>query len=344
MSLKEIADILINAKRPIDVFGYVSEEEIKKQYKKYIKICHPDIVGDKYKKLAQETSSSLNKFYEKALEEIKKGTYGITDEKELLKTNKPIFEFEIKGKKYEFYKYLSSDDVCDIYEGILDDELVVLKIVMDESDNDLLLNEYDTLSKLDHLSIPKVLTRAKINGREALIFYKAKGLTIKELKKEYGYLSGSHVAWVLERLLSVVGYLHSNMIVHGNIKEENVIIDVENHNVVLLDYSLCINKANESDSKYKIINKYYSPSYVSNSSRVIPNADIYAVGKIAINLLGGDIENVALPLSCNENLRVFIRKLLKSDENDAWKLWNELIEIRNKVYGTKRFQILNKRK
>ena len=344
MSIKEIADLLINAKRPIDVFGDITLDELKKKYKSLIKICHPDLESEDYKEMATNTMSLLNEYYEKALKEIESGIYNVFDEKELLKNEEELFEFNLKNKNYKFYKYLMSDDVCDIYEGICDKDLVTLKIVMDESDNRLIDHEYSVLKELSHYSILKPITRVKINGKNGLIYNKPKALNIADFKREYGLVGGSHVCWILERLLSVIGYLHSNKIVHGNIKEENVLIDAENHNVLLIDYTLCIDKADEKDSKYKIINDNFTPSYVNKDARVVPNSDIYAVGKIAIDLLGGDIERVTLPISCDYRIRTFIRKLLLSSEQDAWKLWDELRGLRSEVYGNERFKKLIKRK
>ena len=344
MSFEEIADILLKAKRPIDVFGDVDIEEIKKTYKRIMKICHPDIVESKYKTMAEQITVLLNDFYKRAQEEFEKGIYNSTDEKEILEADEPVFEFTLKGKVYKFYKYYESEDVCDVYEGIVDGKLVLLKVASDEKDNDLVTSEYEVLSELEHASIPKVITKVKLNEKMGLIIEKPKGLTIDELKKQYGNIPPNHVCWMLERLLSAIGYLHSNKIVHGNIKPENIIIDLDTHNVVIKDYSLCVREANENGSKYKIVNEDYTPPSVDANARVKPNTDIYAVGKIAINLIGGDIKRVALPLSCDERVRVFIRKLLSSNQNDAWELWDELIQLRNDVYGTQRFQKLERKK
>lgn len=138
----------------------------------------------------------------------------------------------------------------------------------------------------------------------------------------------------------MVGLLHSKKIVHGNIKPENLLIDVENHNVTLLDYSLCIKDADKYGSKYKIVNEFYTPKYVSSSSCVKPCTDIYALGIYAIDLMGGDIERIALPLTCDVRIRQFIRKLVSLDYNDAWVLWDELRNLRTLVYGSERFKKL----
>ena len=49
MSIKEIADLVLNANRAIDVFGEGDENDIKKVYKKYVKVCHPDLNRDNSK-------------------------------------------------------------------------------------------------------------------------------------------------------------------------------------------------------------------------------------------------------------------------------------------------------
>lgn len=342
MSIKEIADLLMNAKRPHEVFG-TNENEIKNIYRKYAKICHPDLAKDYEKELAQKTMTLLNEYYALAQKEIKQGIYNVIDEKELLKQMTPMFEFDIKNENYKFYKISRSTDVADIYEGLCNDALVELIIASDIEDDDLIIEEENILKTLNHLSIPKLKRKAKINGQNALIIYKPKGYSIDDIKKYYGYINTEHICWILERLLSLVGYLHSNKIVHGNIKKENILIDPETHNVVITDYSLCIKDANKTESKYKIINDIYTPSYVNKDAKVIPNVDIYPLGIIAIDLLGGDTNRIAIPLRVDVKVRAFIRKLLDKNSNDAWALWNELIDIRNELYGNKRFTKLERK-
>lgn len=343
MSIKEISELLMNATEPEDVFVGSSYDEIKREYRNMAKVCHPDLVSDEYKDLACKTTSLLNKFYDLANKKIRTGIYGVKDKKEIYKLSDVLFSFEHRSKKYDIYSLYCEEDISIIYEGLCDGELIKLKIVNDFCDNDLLEEEYKILKEFDHLGIPKVVSKLKINGRVALIFKDDFGLSIDEVYREYGFINEEHVAWILERLLSLVGFLHSNKIVHGNIKSDNVFIDVENHNVKIIDYSFCIRDANKDNSKYKIINESYSPSYVDKSSKVNTNVDIYAIGKVAILLLGGDINRNAMPLRVSIEMRNFIRKLLDKSSCDAWELWSELINLRNKLYGKNRFKKLERK-
>lgn len=342
MTLADIYKKLSESYRPIEFFGDVDEIGLKKRYRVYLKVCHPDSAPDSDYDLALKTTMLLNQIYTSAIQEIRNHTYAIINETDLLKSKKVLFQFDFKDNNYKFYDYYASEDVSDLYLGLCEDKEVILKIPIENNDSDLIDNEYNMLSRLKHLGFPKIIGILKINGKTSLMFEKGNEISLERLKKDYGNIPDEHICWILERLLSVVGYLHSEKIVHGNIKAENILIDVANHNVILKDYTLSINKANEYDKRYKIINDYYTPVYVNDSSIVIPNVDIYAIGIVAIYLMGGDIKRKAMPTTCDIDLRKFIRKMLQDDQNDAWELWNQLIKLRNDKYGIGRFKILKK--
>lgn len=343
MSIEEISKLLMNAIEPEDVFFGNTLEEVKKEYRKMAKICHPDLASDEYKDIAQRTTSLLNRFYELANKKFVSGIYGVKDKKEIYKKKEILFSFKNRGKKYDIYSCVYEEDISVIYEGLCEGEVIKLKIVNDVSDNSLLEEEYKILKEYNHLGMPSGVSKLKINDKVALIFSDSFGLSIDEIRREYGVINEEHIAWILERLLSLVGFLHSNKIVHGNIKSDNVFIDVLNHNVKIIDYSFCIRDANKNGSKYKIVNDVYSPSYVDKDSLVIPNVDIYAIGKLAILLIGGDVLRDAMPVNVSIEMRRFIRKLLDKNSNDAWGLWNELIDLRSKLYGNERFKKLERK-
>ena len=79
MSVKEIYELLLKAKRPIDFFGKVSDEsELKTYYRKYAKLTHPDIAnGEEY--IANEAFSLLNKLYHLGLDELEQCIYETVD-------------------------------------------------------------------------------------------------------------------------------------------------------------------------------------------------------------------------------------------------------------------------
>ena len=347
MTIKEIYEKVLQAKRPIEFFGKVSsEEELKKIYKQYVKKVHPDTVTNEDKYIAEQTISILNTLYDLGIKEFQKGIYNVTSTVELYEHMEPLFEITINGELYQFFENVFEGEVAYIFKGTNKKDIVYLKMAIDPEDNELLDTEYDVLSTIRHQSLPYVEQKIQVNDSKAILMREVKGITMNELLEQYKRgVPAEHVMWMMERLLSVVGYLHSNCIVHGNIKPENIIINKYNHNVSLVGFSFCIPKANTSEAQYKIVNDYYTAPEVNKTATVLPSSDVYSIGKIAIKLLGGDVSSNGMPILEDKRIRTFIRKMVSTNlydrPNDAWKLWTELIELRNEVFGTKRFKKLD---
>lgn len=345
MTIKEIYEKLLRSKRPADFFGELTtKEELKSIYKKYARKVHPDMAKDKY--IATEAFHILGRLYKEGQVELEQGMYGVVDQIQLYKNKDPLFEITIKGELYRFYENVFEGEVAYIFRGISENDVVYLKMAIDSEDNELIETEYEVLSTTRHQSLPYVEHKIMINDSNSILMREVKGITMVELMKQYpSGVPAEHVMWMLERLLSVVGYLHSNCIIHGNIKPENIIINKDNHNVSLLGFSFCIPKANTKEAHYQIVNDDYTAPEVSKTAEVLPSSDVYSIGKIAIKLLGGDVRRDGMPIKVDARVRSFIRNMVNPAStdrpNDAWKLWSELIELRNEVFGTERFKKLD---
>ncbi len=258
----------------------------------------------------------------------------------------PLFELTIGEKRYKFYENVFEGEIAYVFRGTSDKDIVYLKVAIDPADNALISSEYGVLSNVRHESFPQVEHKIKVNDSEAILMKEVKGITMPELMEQYpDGVPAEHVMWMLERLLSEVGYLHANFVVHGNIKPENVIINKENHNVSLVGFSFSIANANSPDARYKIKNEFYTAPEVNKSAKVLPSSDIYSIGMVAISLLGGDVSTGDMPISVDSRVRAFIKRMADKRKtyrpNDAWELWSELIELRTEVFGTERFKKLN---
>lgn len=342
MQLREIYDMLVRARRPADFFGNVIEENQKILYHAYAKKVHPDTAPDSEKYIAQQAMSLLNNLNALAIAEYRDGIYGTADPVDVYSDDTPLFSVELDGKNHAFYEHSFCGEIGNLYKGTNGDCVVFLKVAAFPGDNDLINAEFKTLNSTKHHALPIVENQLIVNGCSAFTMREIEGTPLLKLMEQYpNGVPAEHVMWMLERLFSVVGYLHANRIVHGNIKPEHVIINKPNHNVSLCGFSLCITEANMPTAQYKIVNDTYSPPEVCKTAKVLPSADIYAVGKLAILLLGGDVKSNGMPVTIDKTIREFVRKLVTEDyntrPNDAWKLWDEVIAIRTKVYKTKHF-------
>jgi serine/threonine protein kinase len=299
----------------------------------YVWAQNPDFAQIGEKDIVEEAT--------KAHEELKKGLFSGANKYKIYSGLSPLFELNIKGKVFKLYEHVFEGEVAQIYKGTFEDKIIYLKLAIDPADNHLIDVEYEVLSKCKHSSLPCVEQKVAINGSNAILMQEVEGITLEELMTEYpNGVPAEHVMWMLERILSIVGFLHYNFVVHGNIKPENLIVNKSNHNVTLLGFSYCIPEANTPAAHYKIKNDGYTAPEVSKTAVVSPASDIYSIGKLAIKLLGGDIVTGGMPPSVDERVQKFIREMASSSKtrpNDAWKLWHELTKLRTEVYGPKRF-------
>lgn len=278
--------------------------------------------------------------YQDAVHRIGKG---ITDD---VYDSEYLFEITVEGEKYQFFENVFEGEVAYVFKGTHNGDTVYMKLAINPEDNVFLENEYEVLSGLKHQSLPVVLHKLQANDTCAIIMNEVRGISMIDLMKQYPKgVPAKHVMWMLERLLSVIGYLHSKCIVHGNIKPENIIINKANHNVTVLGFSFCIPNSNIKGAEYKISNDYYTAPEVCKEMIVLPSSDIYSIGKIAQELLGGDVKTSMLPDNIDMRVQEFIEKMMSASycvrPDDAWVLWSELIKLRTQVFGTERFQEMN---
>ena len=147
-----------------------------------------------------------------------------------------------------------------------------------------------------------------------------------------------HVVWMLDRTLSVLGFCHQNMVVHGNIQPANIVMVPFNHNGVLVDFVFSIHKPLPKE-RFKGYNDFSAPEVVDNSASPHPAADIYSLGMSFVYLLGGDEKTGELPSHLDSRLVAFIGKMTKKNllrrVDDAWALYHELKQLRVQLYGAK---------
>ncbi len=213
-------------------------------------------------------------------------------------------------------------------------EKICLKIAKDESCNDLLANEAEILEKLEHKSLPVLLDGFEFkDGRCVNV--------LKEIEDSYDLytmrehfpdgLDQFHASWVFQRLLSVLGYLHTNNVIHGSIEPGNIMVTPKNHNGLLIDFTLAIQDAHEKCAKYMGTNDYSAPE-ISKRKKPAPTSDLYSLGRSMVYLLGGEGKDI--PRHVDSDFRGFLEKFLTEEPRyrikDAWKAWHQLNDLRER--------------
>lgn len=356
--LKLLYETLLICETAIDLFGSVPKDQdeatetLAAKKAELLAICRPEDFrseGDQVWHIAIEATGMLHAFHDEALAAVKTGEYW--DHKKAVIETRSGALITTPLHEYRVYSKLATGSVADVYlADYLEGPVVkkaVIKVSRDAVDNGLLETERKVLDAVGHKSLPRFVEGfTNHDGLAVNVLRYIEGLDLYAIRSNPNFKDGlpvEHVCWILERLLSVTGYLHSNMTIHGNIEPGNIIVRAKDHNAFLVDPTFAISNPKAGDYIH-CLTPYYSAPEVSQKFLPLPTADIYSLGMSMIYLLGGDPKTVTIPSSVDRRIADFLRRLTKPDPleraQDAWELHREFSELRTKVYGKKHFVVL----
>lgn len=205
-------------------------------------------------------------------------------------------------------------------------------------DEALLIAEAKAMWGLRHFGVPSIKHVLRMSdGSLSLVMDYVPGKTLAQIIENVIRLNPEHVAWIGERLLNILKYLHLHGIVHGDVKPQNVIIQTETHTVVLVDYGLAaVNPSSKTEAKG--YTQYFAAPEQIEGKPIIPETDLYGLGMTLIFALGGDVINVKVPDHTPDNLCKFIKSLIRREPLSRPKVWKvdlceEIAQIRMKDFG-----------
>lgn len=207
--------------------------------------------------------------------------------------------------------------------------------------DDVLIDEAKAMWDLRHFSIPVVRDLIRIKGgRLALVMSYIPGPTLAKLVDQHGPLDPEHVAWITERVLNALMYMHYHGVIHGDIKPQNIIIQPESHTVVIVDFGLSLVKPTR-DVTSKGFTEYFAAPEQIRGGRVLPESDLYSLGMTMVYALSGDLDRVAakeVPTDVPDPLCKFIQRLIVRDmtARPNWKkenLCTTIQQVRTESFG-----------
>lgn len=204
-----------------------------------------------------------------------------------------------------------------------------------KTDEWVLLQESRTMWDLRHHGIPAVRDIIRMpDDSLAMVMSYIPGPTLAEVI-EFDYPDGidpEHVAWITERLLNILKYLHLFGVTHGDVKPQNVIVMPESHNVVLVDYGLA-SLYPTAKSEAVGYTPYFSAPEQRDGKPIIPETDLYALGMTMVFALGGDVQFVKVPDTTPKHMCQFIKDLIRRDPLQRPKVWDktDLTEVIKEV-------------
>jgi hypothetical protein len=255
---------------------------------------------------------------------------------------------------YQLTTTLARGDIATVYGGHTRDtqQPVAVKLADQSSDNDLLQHEARVLGLLlaepDKTSIHFCLPRDQFrtgDGRLGTVFDHLDGFDLTQVRDrcrrrgEPG-LAPRHVVWVLRRAFAALGWAHKHGILHGNLDPAHLLVRPHDHMVWLVDWCWAVVNPATTGQGFKAHNELYSPPEVAERGHPTPASDLYALGKCAIHLAGGDPARKTLP-EMDPRLARFLRYLCVESQRgraqDAWEMYLQIDRIRHQIWGAHEF-------
>lgn len=167
-----------------------------------------------------------------------------------------------------------------------------------EKAQELFAREAVTLYQLHHPQVPQFREQFEQSHRLFLVQDYVAGKNYRTLLEERqangnGRFTEEEVLHLLNSLLPVLKYIHSQRIIHRDISPDNIILQERDRLPVLIDFGVVKEIATQIQSPNKIaqvttVGKLgYSPSEQMQAGTAYPNSDLYALAVTAIVLLTG---------------------------------------------------------
>ncbi|GMV27591.1 MAG: hypothetical protein AMXMBFR58_36220 [Phycisphaerae bacterium] len=189
----------------------------------------------------------------------------------------------------------------DVYEAALaDGQAVALKImrpgVVPRELGRRFAFEVDTLTRLHHPNIARLVDSGIYAGEDGdrpyLLMELVRGTTIVEYARRHALGIAERVALVI-KLCDAVGHAHQTGVIHRDLKPTNILVDERTGEPKVIDFGVArvLDPAGTLSSQpgERLVGSipYMSPEQATGGAGVDTRTDVYALGAILYELIGG---------------------------------------------------------
>lgn len=310
----------------LEVSPRASFTVIKAAYRALMAENHPDHKGD------DERAKQINAAYALLSDDKKRAKYDADQ--------KPKNGTFIGN--YEVLEQIAEGGFGCTYKGRqnLTQELVCIKHCSEVSaaHDKVLIQEAKSIWDLRHYALPAMRDIHRLDdGSLALIMSYIEGPTLEQVIEKTKRLDPEHVAWITERTLNALLYLHHHGVVHGDLKPQNIIVQPKTHSVVLVDFGLAVVKPTASTKSLGYTPVFAPPEQIAGKP-LLPESDFYSLGMCMVYALSGDINATKrrdVPAVTPDPMCRFIKKLVVNDplSRPRNELFEEFLEVRKQSFG-----------
>lgn len=233
---------------------------------------------------------------------------------------------------YRVVYEVAKGDLCDVFKVAEGDQYYILKQPRIAKQK-VTEKEFNTIKLIaDCGKVYAKLVPEPVRFTKEFSLYKwADGLiTGSEVIIDHKDLDSRHIVWMFKRALLIIGYLHTQGLVHGAVTPDHLIFDSINHGLVLTGF---IHSGKINDSIEIVPKKWihYYPSETRVDKKLTMSLDIYMLAKSMIDIGGKNL---------HPKLRAFLDTCVidvRMRPSDAWVLHDEVSDLAKRLYGKPQF-------
>jgi len=235
---------------------------------------------------------------------------------------------------------LAKGDICDLHMAeSSDDPNVVIKIVRGPKDNDLMDREKIALELLWKGSpenfrkyLPVFIRGVKASGRRVNIIHNEQAFfPLRDIVALHtGNLDFRHIVWMVNRALSVLGFIHRNGVIHGSVLPCHLLYDPADHGLKLVDWCYSCTAGQSIPALVRDYLMHYPPE-VRKKRPAGPWTDIYMLMK-SIEIISGNV-----PKRFRDLIQWCVTESPASRPDDAWKVQDRWVNLAKDEFGPPKF-------
>jgi serine/threonine-protein kinase len=151
--------------------------------------------------------------------------------------------------------------------------------------NDLFLREMQTLEKLDHPRIPRIIGTGEAKGSLFFTMPYIDGETLRQRLHKHGPLSVRDALLTTRDIGSALDHAHGRGVIHRDVKPENIFLSADG--AYLLDFGLAATSETQHRSGVSGTPSYMSPEQATAGRAEGWRSDFYSLGCTLYEMLVG---------------------------------------------------------
>ncbi len=191
-------------------------------------------------------------------------------------------------------------------EDALSGKKVILKTT-DKTHISALKNEYIRLHRLNHCGLPRVFDFHYVGQGAILSMEYCAGESLREIISNKA-VDVSKALSIWNNITDILSYIHSQHLVHGDLKPDNIILN--KNDIKLLDLGMARRNNSRINNLFIGTAAYAAPEILSGKGDVSQAADIYSLGILVYEMLVGDIPKAEQRLNRDAPWFVSVQKAL----------------------------------